>query len=389
MLKLIKNAEIYCPKYSGKKDILIANDKIAYIEDDIPVPEKLAEEVIDATGKIVVPGFIDSHVHIAGGGGEGGFKTRTPEIQLSQIVAGGVTTVVGCLGTDGTTRSMLNLLAKAKGLEEEGITTYIYTGSYHIPIKTITGKVEDDLIIVDKVIGVGEVALSDHRSSQPTLEEFIKLVAVARLGGILSGKAGILNIHLGDGDRTIDFLEKVAAETEIPISQFLPTHINRNSFLFKKGIEYALKGGYVDFTTSTTEKFLEEGEIKCSKGLKEMLAAGVKVENIAFSSDGQGSLPLFNEKGELKGLQVGKVTSLYKAVREAVLEEGIPLETAIKVITANPAKILKLKHKGFIKENYDADLVLLDKETLEIDSVIALGKVMVENKEIKVIGTFE
>ncbi|SHJ65121.1 beta-aspartyl-dipeptidase (metallo-type) [Anaerobranca californiensis DSM 14826] len=389
MLKLIKNGELYQPEYFGKKDILIANDKIAYIEDEITISGKLEVEVIDATDKIIVPGFIDSHVHIAGGGGEGGFKTRTPEIQLSHIVIGGITTVVGCLGTDGTTRSMLNLLAKAKGLEEEGITTYIYTGSYHLPVKTITGKVEDDLIIVDKVIGVGEVALSDHRSSQPTLEEFIKLVASTRLGGILSGKAGILNIHLGDGDRTIEFLEKIASETEIPIGQFLPTHINRNSYLFKKGIEYALKGGYVDFTTSTTEKFLQEGEVKCSKGLKEMLARGVKIENIAFSSDGQGSLPIFNERGEFKGLGIGKVTSLYKAVREAILEEGIPLEDAIKVITSNPAKILKLKYKGFVKENFDADLVLLDKDTLEIDTVIALGKIMVEKKVVKVKGTFE
>ena len=71
-----------------------------------------------------------------GGGGEGGFSTRTPEATLSDLTTAGVTTVVGTLGTDGIARDMNALLAKARGLEEEGITTYIYTGSYRLPLRT-------------------------------------------------------------------------------------------------------------------------------------------------------------------------------------------------------------------------------------------------------------
>lgn len=390
MLKLIKNGEIYGPQYLGRKDILIANNRIATIGDKINTPTDFVDiEVIDAEGKLVVPGFIDSHVHIAGGGGEGSFKTRTPEIQLSEITRGGVTTVVGCLGTDGTTRSMLNLLAKARGLEEEGITTYIYTGSYQIPVKTVTDKIEDDLIIIDKIIGVGEVALSDHRSSQPTVEDFAKLAAAARVGGILSGKAGVVNVHLGDGERAIELINQVIENTEIPIKQFIPTHMNRNQYLFKKAIEYGQKGGIIDLTTSTTSKFLEEGEVKCSRGLKMLLEENIGVHQITFSSDGQGSLPAFDENGVYTGLQVGKVTSLYEAVREAIIEESIPIEIALQVITSSPAKILKLSSKGYIKENYDADLVLLNRESLKIDTVIALGKVMMDKGEVIVKGTFE
>lgn len=257
MLKLIKNGKVHAPDYLEQKDILLIGDKIGYIAEQIDEPKNFVDiEVIDASGKLVVPGFIDSHVHILGGGGEGGFKTRTPEIQLTDLTRGGVTTVVGCLGTDGTTRSMAGLLAKARGLEEEGITTFIYTGNYAVPVRTITGNIQDDIIMIDKVIGVGEIAISDHRSAQPTVQEITRIAAEARVGGILSGKAGIVNIHVGSGSRKVDFLLDIAENTEIPIKQFVPTHMNRNQELFEQAIYYAKKGGIVDFTTSSIKKAL-------------------------------------------------------------------------------------------------------------------------------------
>ena len=389
MLTLIKNGEVYGPDYLGKQDILLTGTKIAMIEKNIPIPEGLEVTVIDAAGKKVVPGFIDSHVHLLGGGGEGGFKTRTPEIMLTDITKGGVTTVVGCLGTDGFTRDMKSLVAKARGLEEEGISAYCYTGSYQVPVRTTTGSIQEDMILIDKIIGVGEIALSDHRSSQPTIAELERLTAEARVGGILSGKAGVVNIHLGSGERGLEFLEEIIEKTEIPATQFLPTHMNRDENLFQKAIAYGKKGGLMDFTTSTTKKFLEEGERKCSKALLRALKEGIKLEQITFSSDGQGSLPDFDQQGNYIGLQVGRVTSLYEEVRDAVLNEELDLSTALAVITKNPAAILKLKTKGEIQKGFDGDLVILEDESLDIHTVIAMGQVMLHNKEIVVKGTFE
>ncbi|SHJ21798.1 beta-aspartyl-dipeptidase (metallo-type) [Clostridium amylolyticum] len=390
MITIIKNADIYAPEPLGIKQVVILEDRIEGIYDDINIPENFIEiKVVDAEGKILVPGFIDNHVHILGGGGEGGFKTRTPELSLSKITTAGITTVVGCLGTDDVCRDIRALVAKANALEEEGISTYIYTGSYEIPVKSLTGSPKGDLMMVSKAIGVGEIALSDHRSSQPTYEQFVNTVAQARVGGLLSGKAGVVNVHLGDGATMMEYLFTMISKTEIPATQVLPTHINRIDSLFEMGIEYTKAGGFIDLTTSSEPNFLEPGEVKASKGLKLLLDAGVPIERITFSSDGNGSMPLFDKDKKFLGLGICSVETLFREVRDAVLEENIPLGEALKVITSNAAEILKLKAKGSIEKGKDADLVLLDKATLNIHSVMAKGVFHIENNKVIVKGTFE
>jgi len=387
-LKLLKNAEVYSPEYIGKNDVLITADKIGCIQENIELKTNLEIETIDAEGKILIPGLIDSHVHIIGGGGEGSFKTRTPEIMLTDILKAGVTTVVGCLGTDGMTRSLSNLIAKARGLEEEGITTYIYTGSYQVPVKTLLASIQEDIVFIDKIIGVGEIALSDHRSSQPTIEELTKIASAARVAGMLSGKAGIVNIHLGDGEGKLTMLEKIIETTEIPATQFLPTHAGRNVDLFEASVQYAKNGGLIDFTSSIVQDFSDKKYVTCSELLAQALEQGVPVKNISFSSDGQGSLPMFSEKGECIGLKVGEVVSLFNEVRDAITKKNIPIEVVLQVVTSNPARNLKLINKGCIQEGKDADIVLLDND-FEIDTVIARGQIMIKNKEVLVKGMFE
>ena len=322
MVIIIRNAQVYQPEYAGKKDLLILGDQIAALGENLQAEFNGAVSVteIDGTGMVLTPGFIDSHEHIMGGGGEGGFSTRTPEAVLTDLTMNGITTVVGCIGTDGITRDMAALLAKAHGLEEEGVTTYVYTGSYQVPVHTLTGSVMKDVMLLDKVIGAGEIAISDHRSSQPTFEEFVRIVSDVRVGGMLAGKAGIVNIHLGDSPRLMDLLWRTVRETEIPYTQFLPTHVNRNEALFQSAAEFAKAGGVIDFTGNEDIDYWESicDEVRVCSGIRRLLESGVSENNFTISSDGQGSLPVFNSKGEYQGIGIGKASCLLKEVRECV-----------------------------------------------------------------------
>jgi beta-aspartyl-dipeptidase (metallo-type) len=383
---IIKNAIVYSPEKLGKRDLLIGENKIILISERIDHNGFPGTEVIDANGLSVVPGLIDNHVHIAGAGGEGGPATRTPELKISMMFEGGVTTVVGCLGTDGFTRSVESVLMKAKSIRHEGGSAWIWTGAYQVPGPTITGDIGKDIALIEEVIGVGELALSDHRSSCPSVNELIRITAHARVGGMLGKKAGIVSIHLGDAKDPFRPLHEAVAKSEMKYTQYLPTHCNRNDYIFEDSKSYGKKG-YVDITTSSWPYFMDE-EIKPSKALKLLLEACVPAEHITFSSDSCGSLPGFDEKGNLVKLLMGLPSSNLREMTDSVLEEKIPLETALKVLTSNVATILKLPGKGYIAEGMDADILFLDKD-LKMLHLLAMGKWAVRDRVVVKKGSYE
>lgn len=385
---LIKNIEIFAPESLGKKDILLCFDKIVYISPKIDVPNKNFPEieVIDGTGLTAVPGIIDLHVHITGGGGEGGFTTRVPELSLTNFTLNGITTCVGLLGTDGTTRSMGNLLAKARSLEEEGISTYCWTGCYEMPTRTITDSARNDIILVDKILGVGEIAVSDHRGSHPSEADLIHLASEARVGGMISGKCGILHMHIGDGKKGLLPILDIVNDSEIPVDNLLPTHINRNSLVYKQSIEYAKNGGFIDITTGIRNE--GDDAVNAAEVYTVMLNEGISPYNITMSSDAGGSMPIFDKTGKLLKLTAGLPSTNMDAIKECILDKGISVEETLIPFTSSPAKRLKLKNKGRITEGYDADLILMD-EKLNAHTVICRGKIMVENYKPIVYGSFE
>ena len=387
---LFKNAELMAPQPLGRQDVLVAGNRIVAIGQDFNLSgSNVPVTVIDAAGHYLTPGFVDSLVHFIGGGGEGGFATRTPEMQLTDATLAGVTTAIGVLGTDATTRTLTNLLAKAHALEAEGISTYCHTGSYEIPCRTLTGNITDDLILIDKFIGVGEIAISDHRSSQPTTDEIRKVAAAARVGGMLAGKSGVVSVHVGAGERMLQPLYQAVSGTELKLKQFYPTHMNRNRRIFEAGIEFAKKGGVIDFTTSTTAYDLQHGEVAAAAALAEALYLGIAPLQLTLSSDGNASLPIFNADGELQGLQVGQVRSLFDSFREAVQRHHVPLAAALTAVTAAPAAVLGLSQKGRVEAGLDADLLLLRRDDLQLESVVAKGRLLVQGGQALVKGTFE
>lgn len=384
MWQLIRNAQIYMPERIEEHDLLIVEGKIAAIGNDLTLPPYVQGKIFDLEGKFLVPGFIDAHVHICGGGGEAGPSSRTPEIQLSQLTQAGITTVVGCLGTDAISRSMEELLVKARAIEDEGLTTYIYSGAYQAN-RNLMANLRQDLVLIDKVIGAGEIAISDHRSAQPQIAELEHLAAEARVGGMLGGKAGIVHLHLGDGKRGIEPIYQILDNTEIPITQFMPTHMNRTHSLFEQGIKFLESGGNIDLTAGCDD-YTEDLRVPY---ILHFLADKKLLNNrVTVTSDGNGSMPRYNSQGELVGMGIGSVRVLWRDIRSAVQKYNLSLEDALRVITSSPAHVLELHQKGRIQPGFDADLITLD-DNLEIKHVWAKGKLMVYDAVPIVFGQYE
>lgn len=372
---LIKNANIVG---EGLKNILVASDKIEKIfEGDSNYP---VDEVYDAEGKTLIPGLIDQHIHITGGGGEGGFNTRVPEIGLSKLIEAGITTVVGLLGTDSETRSVENLVAKSLALTKEGIKTYSLTGSYAYPSPTITGSVKTDIVFVDQLIGV-KIAANDHRDSCLDYKELQRIGAEARVAGMISDKSGHVTIHMGGGKFYFDQINDALEHSNLPITIFRPTHVNRDKKLYEEALNFAERGGYIDLTSGMNKYMADSKAYQLAKERNVL-------DRITFSSDGFGSWSNYDEEGNLVEIGYSPVNTGMKAIRE-IVQSGEKLEEAIKPFTSNVAKVLKLdKEVGFVKEGYIANLVLLN-EDLEIETVISQGQFMMKNGERLRKGTYE
>ena len=377
---LIKEADIYAPEHLGIRDVLICGERVEAVGENLPA--LCGCRVIEARGKMLTPGLIDQHVHLVGGGGEGSFHTRTPEICLSALIRSGITTVLGLLGTDDMTRSVENLVAKAKALTEEGITAYALCGAYGVPSLTITGSIKKDIAFINEIIGL-KLAISDHRAPNISVDELIRLASDVRVAGMIGGKAGIIVIHMGDGAGRLDPVFEALARTNIPAKTFHPTHMARTEELPQEGFRRAKLGGYMDITCDLSDP----GRMPAL--LKEARGQGVPMERLTFSSDGQGSWSNYDAYGNLAEIGVTDVGTMYAQLVNLVRDGNMDLAEALTYFTSNAARALELyPAKGHVAPGADADLLLLGPD-LELDTVIARGKMMLENGRLLVKGTYE
>lgn len=384
MLTLLKNAQVFSPSPLGQLDVLIASGKIQAIATDIgELPGMIPHQTFDLSGHIIIPGLIDAHVHASGGGGEAGPATRVPPISLSHITGAGVTSCVGVLGTDGTTRTMRDLVATTLGLRDQGLSAWCYTGNYQYPPPTLTGSVRDDIVFVDPIIGVGELALSDHRSSQLTLDEFLRVASDAYVAGMMSNKAGIVHCHMGSGSRAFRLIHEALDTTELPARIFHPTHINRERWLFEAAPELVSRGCTVDLTA-----FPEDGEtLLAAEAIMRWHSDGHPMDKLTCSSDGAGCLPTFDADGRLERMDVGRPETLLQTI-QSLRAEGMSWEDFLPVFTSNVANLLSLSGKGSVLQGADADLAVLT-ESGELVHVFARGEIMVQDGQVRKYGVFE
>ena len=357
VLTLIRGGDVYGPAPLGRRDVLLVGERVARIgvvdgaalrATGLPLRE------IDADEGLVIPGLIDPHAHLIGAGGEQGYASRTGEVPFEELASAGVTTVVGCLGTDTVTRHPSTLLAKVRQLRHEGIAAYLYTGGFPVPPPTLTGSVLNDLVLVDEVIGVGEIAVADVRSSEPTLDALARLASEALVGGSLTGKAGVVHFHVGEGEARLAQLHALLDRHVVPARHLYPTHLNRTDALLDDGIALARRGSFVDVDTV-------EGD--GARWLGKFLGRGGPPDRLTLSSDAH--------------TPGGNHANLHGALAAAVREEGLPLERVLPCFTLNAARAVNLDAKGQLTEGSDGDAVVLERDTLAVRHVVARGRPIV------------
>lgn len=385
MLTLLTNADIYAPSSLGVGCVLTGGGKILYVGTEKPeIDPALLDETVDLDGSMVIPGIIDAHVHTTGGGGEDGFSSQVPAVDLSQFTRFGVTSVVGLLGADDETRSTANLLARTSALREEGLSAWCWTGGYHMPLTTLTGSARKDIVFIDSVIGVGELAISDHRSSQPSFDELARVASEVYTAGMISGKAGVLHLHLGDGDRGLELIRRLLSETELPARVFHPTHVNRRKALFDEACELSRLGVTIDVTAFPVEN---EDELSAADAWSLYHERGCPPESITVSSDSGGCLPSFDEDGNMLKMGIGSSEGLLECLRE-LKTRGHAMDEILPAVSSNISSLLRLPGKGQIATDHDADLVCLDK-TMNVSHVMAGGRWMVRDGTPLAKGRFE
>jgi beta-aspartyl-dipeptidase (metallo-type) len=388
---LIKNTELFAPCAMGRCDILTGGGKILAVEKSIQAGMLPGEiEIIDAGGLVAVPGFVDGHQHFTGGGGEGGFHTRTPEMQLSMNTANGVTTAVGLLGTDSLTRSVESLYAKTQSFNAEGITAFMLTGAYWYPSPSITGSAARDLVYLQPVIGV-KLAISDIRGPHIEARDLAMLASEIRVAALVANKPGIITVHTGIKPEGLDLIFEIVQKHGVRPDMFVPTHINRkNPKLMDQALEMARQGAVIDATCCSSQPSEDSVHLSAADFAAMANDQGL-FDQVSFSSDAGGSLPVWDkDKSRILSMGIGTPDSLIFELSRLVNQKGMSLEKALCPLTTTPARIYGLKGiKGELKVGADADIIVLDTDKMRIEDVMAKGVIMIRNRIIERKGYFE
>lgn len=360
MITVVRGGNVYAPDPRGICDVVVVGERIASVGGsnvDVVRDAGLSVDVLDASGRLVMPGLIDPHEHLLGGSGEKGFASQTPELSVRELLSGGITTVVGCLGVDVTTKTLPGLLAKARAFTEEGLTALLYTGGYPVPPVTLTGSARNDLLLIPEVIGIGETAVSDLRSTQPTALDLARLAAEAYVGGILSGKAGVLHLHMGEGALGLTPVERLLDEFDVSPRTLYPTHVNRNEPLLRQAVALTRRGVTVDVDTVDRD---------LTRWFELFVAEGGVLDHLTVSSD--ASIP--------------SPRTLLEQLREVVHRGEVPLETLLPCFTSNTARTLHLSDKGRLAPTASADILVLDEATYDVVHVLSRGRVLVRDGQL-------
>jgi beta-aspartyl-dipeptidase (metallo-type) len=384
---LIRGGHVFDPEDRGIADILIWDDRIAAVGANLPAPTGIGEgEIVEGLGRLVLPGLIDGHIHVMGASGLGGPTTRTTDLQIDRIITAGVTTVVSPLGADSLSRTIPALLGRAAALEAEGISAYCYTGGWKIPVPTLTGDPQADVVFIDRVVGI-KVSISEALAPACSMEDLCRLAHAAWTGGRIAGKNAVLHAHVGDHSEGLAPLQEVRRLTGIPADRLVATHANRNPHLWQQAQAYARAGGSIDLTAMQRPETAHPQAVPPAKAILEALAAGVPASRITLSTDSGAAYPRLDAAGRTAGQYMPGPGSLLQTIGELV-RDGLTWSQAIAFATCHVADLLGLRQKGRVAIGCDADLLILT-EAGKVEGVYGCGRLLVQGGRPIVRGAFD
>ena len=382
---LIKNATIVNENNTFKGDVLIENEIIKKVSTEISATENI--DVIDANGKYLIPGFIDDQVHFR----EPGLTHKANIASESKAaIAGGITTFIEQPNTvpQATTQELLEnkykIAAKTSyanysfmfggtntNLEELLKTNPKNVAGIKLFLGSSTGNMlVDDVEVLEKIFSSTKMIISLHCEDEATIkkntaefkEKFgddipIKYHPIIRSEEacyISSSKA--IELAKKTGARIHIFHVSTAKETElfrndIPLEEKQITAEVCVHHLWFSDKDYEEKGTHIKWNPAVkTEKDRQGLWEALLDDRIDVLATDHAPHTLTEKSN------IYTKAPSGGPLVQHAVTAILEKVKEGV----ISIEKAVEKMSHNPAKLFQIEKRGFIKEGYYADLVLID-----------------------------
>lgn len=382
---LIKEATIVNENKIFTADVLIENEKIAKIASSINAKDDVA--IINAKGKYLIPGFIDDQVHFR----EPGLTHKANiETESRAAAAGGITSFIEQPNTvpNATTQKLLEdkfeIASKTSyvnysfmfggtndNLEELLKTDPKKVAGIKLFLGSSTGNMlVDDVEILEKIFSSTKMIISVHCEDEATIRENTRIykekygddIPIKYHPIIRSEEACYIS-----SSKAIELAKKTGARLHIfHVSTEKETHLFRNDIpLEEKQItaevcvhhlwfndkDYEEKGTFIKWNPAVKT---EQDRLGLWKALLDdridVLATDHAPHTLAEKSNKYTSAP---SGGPL-------VQHAVLAILEKVKEGVISIEKAVEKMSHNPAKLFQIEKRGFVKEGYYADLVLID-----------------------------
>jgi dihydroorotase len=341
MTLLIKNGKIFQNGALSAKNIFVKDGKIAKITND----DIKADETIDVSGKIIIPGLIDGHVHFR----EPGDTHKEDFFSGSMAAAaGGISTILDMPNTKPPTTDLMRLEEK-RSLAKKSIVNY----GFHF------GSTQDNISEIEKAENVASIKVyMDHTTGNLIMKDKSALKKIFTSNKTIATHAEnehILNaVELIQGGKNRLHICHVSSKQELDYSKGnkIKNHVSvevcpHHLFLTAKNIDELGNFGEMKPGLKTEEdrNYLWEG-----------IYSG-KVDTIATDHAPHTK----EEKMKLNyPFGVPGCETMLPLLLDSVNKGKLTLNKMVQLCCENPAKIFKIKNKGLIRQGYDADLTIID-----------------------------